>query len=73
MVFKKTMSFSPFATDIPPVCKDECLPDPPSFANRFAWNGQGQPGQAEAAHDRRQLEQWGSSKLGRWPGAVIRL
>lgn len=92
LVFEKTISFSPFVTDIPPIYKDDCLPDPPSFANRFVWNGQGQPGQAEtptpepgesmamedclkllpqdsieaeAAHDQRQLEQWGSSKLGR--------
>lgn len=98
LVFEKTISFSPFATDIPPIYKDDCLPDPPSFANRFAWNGQGQPGQAtqametdatpdaatapmsqedclkllpqdsieaEAAHDQRQLDRWGSSKLGR--------
>lgn len=92
LVFEKTISFSPFVTDIPPIYKDDCLPDPPSFANRFAWNGHGQPVQAEtptpepgesmamedclkllpqdsieaeAAHDQRQLEQWGSSKLGR--------
>jgi len=79
-------------TDIPPIYKDDRLPDPPSFANRFAWNGQGQPRQsdeapretsepmaledclkllpqdsieAEAAHDQRQLDQWGSSKLER--------
>lgn len=92
LVFEKTISFSPFVTDILPIYKDDCLPDPPSFANRFAWNGQGKPGQAEtptpepgesmamedclkllpqdsieaeAAHDQRQLEQWGSSKLGR--------
>lgn len=92
LVFEKTISFSPFVTDIPPLYKDDCLPDPPSFANRFAWNGQGQPRpsgeapretseplamedclkllpqdsiEAEAAHDQRQLDQWGSSKLER--------
>ncbi|MFP5468004.1 MAG: energy transducer TonB [Gammaproteobacteria bacterium] len=96
LIFEKTISFSPFVTDIPPIYKDDCLPDPPSFANRFAWNGQGQPGQAtqameteatpdatepmsqddclkllpqdaieaETAHDQRQLDRWGSSKLG---------
>lgn len=92
LVFEKTISFSPFSTDIPPIYKDDCLPDPPSFTNRFVWSGQGQPRQtddpaplaeepmaledclkllpqdsieAEAAHDQRQLDQWGSSKLGR--------
>ena len=93
LVFEKTISFSPFAADDPPLYKDDCLPDPPSFSNPFAWQGGAPPAlrvetraaeplspqeleeclkqlpqdsiEAESASDRRQLEQWGSSKLGR--------
>lgn len=93
LVFEKTISFSPFVTDSPPIYNDDCLPDPPTFRNRFAWKGEGTPRsdepsaqaeplnpqsmadcmrqlpqdsiEAEAAHDRRQLEQWRSMKLGR--------
>lgn len=94
LVFEKTITFTPFATDVPPMYKDDCLPDPPKFRNRFTWNGQGpsasDPGtevesakaetmpledclkllpqdsmDAEMANDQRQLERWGSSRLGR--------
>jgi hypothetical protein len=40
LIFEKTISFSPFASDGPPLYKDDCLPDPPAFRNPFAWNGQ---------------------------------
>jgi hypothetical protein len=40
LVFEKTISFSPFASDGPPLYKDDCLPDPPVFRNPFAWDGQ---------------------------------
>jgi TonB family protein len=40
LIFEKTISFSPFASDDPPVYKDDCLPDPPVFGNPFAWDGQ---------------------------------
>jgi hypothetical protein len=90
LVFEKTISFSPFASDGPPIYKDDCLPDPPAFRNPFAWNGAGTATraapvasekrdvqaiedcqkqlpvdsiEAEAAHDQRQFEQWGSGKL----------
>lgn len=43
LVFEKTISFSPFITDSPPIYKDDCLPDPPTFRNPFAWNGEGAP------------------------------
>lgn len=43
LIFEKTIAFSPFVSDSPPIYKDDCLPDPPSFRNRFAWDGQGQP------------------------------
>jgi hypothetical protein len=39
LVFEKTISFSPFASDGPPTYKDDCLPDPPAFRNPFAWDG----------------------------------
>jgi hypothetical protein len=92
LVFEKTISFSPFASDGPPLYKDDCLPDPPVFRNPFAWDGkspqvaqapvQAAPPdpqaladclrqlpkdsiEAESAHDRRLMEQWGSSQLKR--------
>jgi hypothetical protein len=39
LIFEKTISFSPFASDDPPLYKDDCLPDPPVFGNPFAWDG----------------------------------
>jgi hypothetical protein len=39
LVFEKTISFTPFATDGPPLYKDDCLPDPPAFRNPFVWDG----------------------------------
>lgn len=39
LVFERTISFSAFANDDPPIYKDDCLPDPPSFRNPFAWDG----------------------------------
>jgi hypothetical protein len=39
LIFEKTISFSPFASDGPPLYKDDCLPDAPVFSNQFAWDG----------------------------------
>jgi TonB family protein len=39
LVFEKTIAFLPFETGWPPIYKYDCLPDPPSFRNRFAWDG----------------------------------
>lgn len=39
LVFEKTIAFLPFETGWPPIYKNDCLPDPPSFHNPFAWNG----------------------------------
>jgi TonB family protein len=39
LVFEKTIALLPFETGWPPIYKNDCLPDPPSFRNRFAWNG----------------------------------
>jgi hypothetical protein len=39
LVFEKTIAFTPFASDVPPLYKDDCLPEPPAFKNPFAWDG----------------------------------
>ncbi len=39
LVFEKTIAFSPYANDAPPLYKDDCTPDPPAFRNPFAWDG----------------------------------
>ncbi len=39
LIFEKTISFSPFASDGPPTYKDDCLTDTPAFKNPFAWDG----------------------------------
>ncbi len=46
LVFERTISFSPFHSESPPVYKDDCLADPPAFHNPFAWDGKRPPGQA---------------------------
>lgn len=40
LVFEKTISFQPFVSEVPPLYKDDCQPDPPSFINPYAWDGQ---------------------------------
>lgn len=39
LIFEKTIAFMPFETGWPPIYKYDCLPDPPSFHNPFAWDG----------------------------------
>jgi len=39
LVFEKTVAFTPFAVDGPPLYKDDCRPDPPAYGNPFAWDG----------------------------------
>jgi hypothetical protein len=39
LIFERTITFSPFASDGPPTYKDDCLPDTPAFRNPFAWDG----------------------------------
>ena len=41
LIFEKTISFLPYETGWPPSYKYDCLPDPPSFKNPFAWDGTG--------------------------------
>ncbi|MBT9541245.1 energy transducer TonB [Thiobacillus sp.] len=38
LVFEKTIAFLPFESGWPPIYKYDCLPDPTSFKNPFAWN-----------------------------------
>jgi TonB family protein len=39
LIFERTISFTPFATNDAPVYRDDCLPDTPAFDNPFAWDG----------------------------------
>ncbi|MEN6586676.1 MAG: TonB family protein [Sulfuricella sp.] len=39
LIFDKTIAFEPIETGWPPIYKYDCLPDPPSFHNPFAWDG----------------------------------
>ncbi|MBA4177414.1 MAG: hypothetical protein C0505_12785 [Leptothrix sp. (in: Bacteria)] len=39
LIFEKTISFSPFASEGPPLYRDDCLPDAPAYSNPFAWDG----------------------------------
>jgi hypothetical protein len=39
LIFERTISFTPFASDWPPIYDDDCLPDPPVFTNPYAWDG----------------------------------
>jgi hypothetical protein len=49
LVFEKTIAFVPFETGWPPIYKYDCLPDPLSFHNPFAWNGSS-PQRTSQAH-----------------------
>lgn len=39
LIFERTIAYTPFAMDGPPLYQDDCLPDPPAFGNPFAWDG----------------------------------
>jgi TonB family protein len=39
LIFERTISFTPFANDDSPIYSNDCLPDPPTFNNPFAWDG----------------------------------
>ena len=47
LIFEQTISFQPFASGGPPTYQDDCLPDPPVFRNRFAWDGKSSKTQAD--------------------------
>ncbi len=52
LIFEKTISFQPFDADVPPIYKDDCLPDPPSYRNRYAWDGKSDRAHAQAEPER---------------------
>lgn len=39
LIFERTISFTPFASNDAPIYRNDCLPDPPSFTNPFTWDG----------------------------------
>ena len=39
LIFERTISFTPYATNDVPIYRDDCQPDPPVFNNPFAWDG----------------------------------
>ena len=39
LIFEKTIAFTPYASEGPPLYKNDCDPDPPQRGNRFAWDG----------------------------------
>ncbi len=39
LIFERTISFTPYATNDVPIYRDDCQPDAPAFINPFAWNG----------------------------------
>lgn len=39
LVFERTISFTPYATNDVPIYRDDCQPDAPVFNNPFAWDG----------------------------------
>ncbi|MEH0164585.1 energy transducer TonB family protein [Roseateles microcysteis] len=51
LIFERTISFSPFATDDAPVYRNDCRPDPPVFRNPFAWDGRAPQVRAEQKVD----------------------
>ena len=39
LIFEKTIAFTPYASEGPPLYKNDCEPDPPQRGNRFTWDG----------------------------------
>ena len=46
LIFEKTINFDARTPDIPPVYKDDCLPDPPQLRNPYVWDGKSAQGPA---------------------------
>lgn len=46
LIFEKTINFDARTPDIPPIYKDDCLPDPPHLRNPYVWDGQSPQGPA---------------------------
>ena len=47
LVFERTISFSPFAPDGPPLYRNDCQPELTAHRNRFAWDGRSEPRMSE--------------------------
>lgn len=39
LMFERTISFTPYATNDAPIYRDDCQPDAPAFNNPFSWDG----------------------------------
>ncbi|QWE11553.1 energy transducer TonB [Polynucleobacter sp. es-EL-1] len=39
LIFERTISFTPFASNDVPIYRNDCLPDPPLSGNPFVWDG----------------------------------
>jgi hypothetical protein len=50
LIFEQTISFMPYETGWPPSYKLDCLPEPESFKNQFAWDGKSPRKAAEYHH-----------------------
>jgi hypothetical protein len=50
LVFEQTISFLPYETGWPPSYRLDCLPQPESFKNPYAWNGAAPAEVAARAH-----------------------
>jgi len=46
LVFERTIAFDPWSDEMPPIYKDDCLPDPPQLRNPYVWDGQSPQGPA---------------------------
>jgi TonB family protein len=46
LVFERTIAFDPWSDEMPPIYKDDCLPDPPPLRNPYVWDGQSPQGPA---------------------------
>lgn len=50
LVFEQTISFLPYETGWPPSYKLDCLPEPETFKNPYAWNGSSPPSYTPPGH-----------------------
>lgn len=50
LIFEQTISFMPYETGWPPSYKLDCLPEPETFKNKFAWDGKSPPKAVEYRH-----------------------
>ena len=50
LIFEQTISFLPFENGWPPSYTLDCLPEPTTFDNPFAWDGTSPPNEVKQAH-----------------------